>query len=347
MSPQITRKSSDDYKGSAAGAPEGILLDAAGQPAPRAGPLAQAVRTPFAVSHGVLPSATPPAPQGLVDLGPAAALRVTGPDRESWLQGVQTNDVRAAPEAGAFESLFLGGKGRIVAEAVTFRFRNELIVCTHASHLEVLHQHLDRLLIMEDAELSRAEGLHRLRYLPGERSPAAAGLGDAATPLALGYELLVTRPRALELLAALPDRPDPAQLEAFRIALGVPLFGRDFDETSTPLEAGLDRAISFSKGCYVGQEVVAMATYRGRVQWNLVRLEVEGPAPEPGLALDPKRGGKGRITSSAQVGGRALLLGTVHRDLIVPGTRVALESGREATVLGLPFGSRPGAGVCA
>jgi len=88
-----------------------------------------------------------------------------------------------------------------------------------------------------------------------------------------------------------------------------------------------------------------MATYRGRVAWNLVRLEVKGPAPVPGSKLSA--GGTGRVTSSTQVGGTALLLGYVHKELIVPGSAVQLEDGRTANVLGLPYASLPGAGVCA
>jgi folate-binding protein YgfZ len=134
-------------------------------------------------------------------------------------------------------------------------------------------------------------------------------------------------------------------MEAWRIAIGVPRWGAELDENTTPIEAGLDPLLSFSKGCYVGQEVVAMATYRGRVAWNLVRLQSEGQAPPPGARLGG--GGKGTVTSATQVGANAIFLGYVHKDLIVPGSAVAIEDGRTAMVLGLPFGSLPGAGVCA
>jgi hypothetical protein len=83
------------------------------------------------------------------------------------------------------------------------------------------------------------------------------------------------------------------------------------------------------------------------VAWNLVRLEVAGAAPARGSRIDPQRGAKGRVTSSTQVGGAGILLGYVHKELIAPGSAVALEDGRSARVLGLPFGSLPGAGVCA
>ncbi|TMA29973.1 MAG: hypothetical protein E6J88_06705 [Deltaproteobacteria bacterium] len=164
---------------------------------------------------------------------------------------------------------------------------------------------------------------------------------------ALGLELLLPEAEAQSLLESLRERPRPDQIEAWRIATGVPAWGAELSEETTPIEAGLDPVLSFAKGCYVGQEVVAMATYRGRVAWNLVRLEVEGEAPRPGLRIDPDRGAKGRVTSSTQVGARSPFLGWVHKELIVPGSRVKLEDGREATVLGLPYGSLPGAGVCA
>ena len=129
-----------------------------------------------------------------------------------------------------------------------------------------------------------------------------------------------------------------------------PLWGSELDEETTPLEGGLDRQISFSKGCYVGQEVVAMATFRGRVAWNLVRLQVAGKPPPPGARLDPSRpaqGKRGTLTSVTPVGDLAVMLGYVHKELIVPGSALALEDGRSAMVLGLPYGSLPGAGVCA
>jgi len=279
---------------------------------------------------------------GLEDLGPAAAVRVIGPERELWLQGMQTNDLAAAPLGGAVESAFLGGKGRLVAEGLLWRFADEVVVTTDPRRLEKLRAHLDKLLIMEDAELQDAPGLRRLRYFPGSVSPA---FDDEGFQGPLGFELLLSEARAQELLAAVPERPQG--IEAYRVALGVPRFGADLDEETTPIEAGLDRMISFGKGCYVGQEVVAMATYRGRVAWSLVRLEVAGAAPAIGSKLDPARGAKGRVTSAAQLGGVSLLLGYVHKESIVPGASVPLEDGRVARVLGLPFGSRPGGGVCA
>ena len=341
MSPQVTFKSNEDKAPQA-----GALVDSAGKPVQAAPRLAAAVAAAYAPSHGIAPSALPERPVGLEDLGPAAALRVIGPDREKWLQGMQSNDLAAAPYGGAVAGLFLGGKGRLVAEGLLWRRPDEVILTTEATRLAVLRAHLDRLLIMEDCELLEAPALRRLRYFASATPPdAPPHLAGSAQPL--GLELLLPEDEAQALLERLPQRPRPEAVEAWRIAIGVPRWGQDLDEETTPIEGGLDPMLSFSKGCYVGQEVVAMATYRGRVAWNLVRLEVEGSAPPAGARLDPQRGPKGRVTSATQVAGAAVLLGYVHKEFITPGSQVALEDGRHARVLGLPFGSLPGAGVCA
>jgi folate-binding protein YgfZ len=338
MSPQVTFKSNEDK------APE-AEVDSAGkrvEPAPR---LRDAVRAAYTPSHGTAPSATPQPPVGLEDLGPAAGVRVVGPDREKWLQGMQTNDLAAAPYGGAIATAFLAGKGRLVALALLWRRRDEVIVTTDPDRLEPLRAHLDKLLIMEDCEMQEAPGLRRLRYWPAETPPRSIPEHITGSAQPLGFELLLPEAEAQSLLETVRDRPRPDLVEAWRIAIGVPKWGAELDEETTPVEAGLDPLLSFSKGCYVGQEVVAMATYRGRVAWNLVRLEAAGAAPAPGSKLG--EGARGRVTSATQVGATALMLGYVHKELIVPGSAVQLGDGRTAAVLGLPYGSLPGAGVCA
>jgi folate-binding protein YgfZ len=338
MSPQVTFKSNEDR------AP-GSEVDSAGRPVEPAARLCDAVRAPYTPSHGSAPSSLPRPPVGLEDLGPAAAIRVVGPDREKWLQGMQSNDLAGAPFGGAIAGAFLGGKGRLVALGLLWRRRDEVIVTTDPDRLDALRAHLDKLLIMEDCELQEAPELRRLRYWPSDSPPGNVPEHILGSPQPLGFELLLPEAEAQSLLETLRDRPRPDLAEAFRVAAGIPRWGADLDEETTPIEGGLDPLLSFSKGCYVGQEVVAMATYRGRVAWNLVRLEVEGQAPPPGTKLGA--GGKGRVTSATQVGGTALLLGYVHKEQIVPGSEVPLEDGRTSRVLGLPFGSQPGAGVCA
>ena len=157
MSPQVTFKSNTETP--------------AEQTVARAPRLADAVCAPYTPSHGSAPSELPQQPVGLEDLGPAAALRVVGREREKWLQGMQSNDLAAAPFGGAVAGVFLGGKGRLVAEGLLWRLPEEVIVTAEPARFDALRTHLDKLLIMEDCEILAAKGLRRLRYWPSEAPP--------------------------------------------------------------------------------------------------------------------------------------------------------------------------------
>jgi folate-binding protein YgfZ len=138
---------------------------------------------------------------------------------------------------------------------------------------------------------------------------------------------------------------DHETAETLRIEAGRPLFGVDMDEETIPLEAGIeDRAISFSKGCYVGQEVIVRVTSRGhgRVARRLVGLTLDGPrVPPHGDPLFADEREIGRVTSATQSPtlGRPIALGYVHRDFTEPGTRVMVgrDGSAAAVVTPLPF----------
>ena len=123
---------------------------------------------------------------------------------------------------------------------------------------------------------------------------------------------------------------DPADAEAIRIEAGIPLFHRDMDEQTIPLEAGLEsRAISFSKGCYVGQEVVIRVLHRGhgRVARKLTGLVLEGDAPAAGASVRAADREIGHVTSAAMSPalGRPIALAYLHRDFLAPGTAVTVD----------------------
>jgi folate-binding protein YgfZ len=133
-------------------------------------------------------------------------------------------------------------------------------------------------------------------------------------------------------------------LEALRIEAGMPRFGIDMTEDTIPLEAGIEgRAISFTKGCYVGQEVIIRILHRGhgRVARRLVGLSLDGEdAPSPGSAVSAAGRDVGAITSAVFSPGlqRAIALGYVHRDASASGTSVTVgAAGTPATVTDLPF----------
>jgi len=168
----------------------------------------------------------------------------------------------------------------------------------------------------------------------------AAGTGEP------GFDLYVESARGGELRRALIEagaaEVDADTAEAIRIEAGVPLFHRDMDEETIPLEAGIEsRAISFSKGCYVGQEVIIRVLHRGhgRVARRLVGLRLEGDVvPPAGARIRAGDREIGEVTSSTRSPAlqTPIALGYVHRDFVEPGTKVTLD-GATAEVVTLPF----------
>jgi folate-binding protein YgfZ len=134
--------------------------------------------------------------------------------------------------------------------------------------------------------------------------------------------------RALVLVGAVSA--DPTVIEVARVESGYPLFGVDMTSDTIPLEAGIEsRAISLSKGCYVGQEVIIRVLHRGhgRVAKRLVALRVEGGVPVVGSRIFADDREIGAVTSavdSPRLG--AIALGYVHRDFVSPGTKVGVDT---------------------
>jgi len=168
----------------------------------------------------------------------------------------------------------------------------------------------------------------------------AAGTGEP------GFDLYVESARGGELRRALIEagaaEVDGDTAEAIRIEAGVPLFHRDMDEETIPLEAGIEsRAVSFSKGCYVGQEVIIRVLHRGhgRVARRLVGLRFQSDVvPPAGARIRTGDREIGEVTSSTRSPAlqAPIALGYVHRDFVEPGTKVAVE-GATAEVVTVPF----------
>jgi folate-binding protein YgfZ len=134
---------------------------------------------------------------------------------------------------------------------------------------------------------------------------------------------------------------DDAEFEERRIEAGTPRYGVDMGEDRLPIEAGINDAVSFDKGCYLGQEVIARATNLGHINRRLVGLVLDGDAPaDPGTKLaSASKPEAGWITSSARSRrlGKTIALGYVHRTLWDPGTQLTVADGRTATVAALPL----------
>jgi folate-binding protein YgfZ len=238
---------------------------------------------------------------------------VMGADRKTWLNGLVTIDVvKLAPGAATY-GLAVAQKGRILTDLVLVDDGERVLVVLPRSEVAALRAAFDRYLIMEDAlmdpdtdafQVSFVHGPESSTVLDAARSAGAkgglldvTGLGGAIVLAPAGVAPAVHA--KLESAAALGDY---AGWDALRHERGVPRFGVDFDGTMYPQEASLEkRAVSFDKGCYLGQEVVCMLEMRGHVKRKLVRVELEGGAsPAKGERVTTESGEAiGDVTSAA------------------------------------------------
>jgi tRNA-modifying protein YgfZ len=202
---------------------------------------------------------------------PRAFLRVAGPDAADYLQRMVSNDVEVLAVGEACDALLLTAKARVIAPLrVLRRGEEDFLVLTEPELGDTVRTQLLRTRFAAKAEIEPEE--HESWLVLG------------------GEEVLDDRPAG--------DEVGEEELERWRIEAGIPRWGREIDEQILPAEAGLDEThISFSKGCYPGQEPIARQRYRGKVNRKLRILDVEGDAtPGTELVLDGKT--VGRITSA-------------------------------------------------
>jgi tRNA-modifying protein YgfZ len=202
---------------------------------------------------------------------PRAFLRVAGPDAADYLQRMVSNDVESLAVGDACDALLLTAKARVIAPLrVLRRGEEDFLVLTEPELGDTVRTQLLRTRFAAKVEIEPEE--HESWLLLG------------------GEEVLDDRPAG--------DEVGEEELERWRIEAGIPRWGREIDEQILPAEAGLDEThISFSKGCYPGQEPIARQRYRGKVNRKLRVLDVEGDAiPGTELVLDGKT--VGRITSA-------------------------------------------------
>jgi folate-binding protein YgfZ len=220
------------------------------------------------------------------------------------------------------------------------------LVVVPAELVETLRAHLDHYLVMEDAEVAADTGAFEPWMLHGPRSGdvlaaarAAGAVGGNVDATGLGGAIvLAPTTHAGEVRAAIERAVhdtggvvgDAGGWEALRLERAVPRFGADFDEKTYPQEASLEKtAVSFDKGCYLGQEVVCMLELRGHVKRKLVPVVIDAPAPPPrGASVTDQDGAPvGEITSAAASPtlGKPVALAMLKRAVAEPGKRVFVD----------------------
>ena len=277
---------------------------------------------------------------GVIDLSARGRLSLRGADRVRFLQGMVTNDVEQLPVGGSLRAAMLTPKGRVVADMLVLKLEDSFLVTTDASLREKLREAFDRHIIMDEVTLEDVTDTTGEIAFYGARPLPVDGLWVVRAPL--GLHLVGERDacaRALASLVASGVAPlSDAAVEIMRVERGVARYGAEISEEVLPLEAGLDDAISHTKGCYVGQEPVARVTARGHVNKKIVGLVCAAPVEVGDVVAAPDRPDAGVVTSAVQSPalGKPIALAYLHRKLWEPGTRVTV-AGVDAEVAGLPL----------
>ena len=268
-----------------------------------------------------------------------AAMRVSGEDARSWLQGQITNDISRTAAGGAVYALAVDVRGKILADLTVVDRGDDFLVLVPADRRAALLEHFDGYIVMEEVDLEPIDDLTVLTAQGPAADAVTAGRPRHPSDRlgAGGFDVLAPSAEADATLAALIEAAtevgggevDQAAWELARLRRGVPRYGVDFGGAHYPQEAGLkERARSFLKGCYLGQEVVCMLENRGQLRRRLVRLEGDA-RPEIGAPIEVDGAAVGEITSALDdpAGGRVRALGYGKRAHAEPGAVVSTPVG--------------------
>lgn len=314
---------------------------------------------------------------GMIDRSDRGRLVVSGQDRAEYLQGLLSNDIVALKPGGGCYAAYLTPQGRMIADLLVYELGDLILLTMSLDVTATVLGKLDQFIFSEDVKLGDVtETFGQYAVIgPGAAKVVADGVtGVSADVLSAlddhgnvkglidgqpaiiarvidtgepGFDVFVERAQTetlkmkLQNAGAIPI--DAATADTVRIESGVPVFHRDMDEETIPLEAGIEgRAISLTKGCYVGQEVIIRVLHRGhgRVARKLVGLLIEGrSAPLAGAPIRSSGREIGHVTSAtiSSALDRPIALAYVQRDFVQPGTPVTVAEGIPAVVSALPF----------
>jgi folate-binding protein YgfZ len=303
---------------------------------------------------------------GFLDLSFRSRLCLTGADRVRFLHGQVTNDIKSLPPGAGCYAALATAKGKMESDLYIFRLSEELLLDFEPGLTERISGRLESFIVADDVQLTDVAPHYGLLSLQGPNAGAAAlalevfselpakplGFVSVTAPK-LGEVYLMNQPRlgtvgfdlfvpvaslgvvAERLLAAVNLGGCPAgwqALETARIEAGIPRFGQDMDETTLPLECGIEaRAVSYSKGCYIGQEIINRVHTHGHVTKELRSLRLADSLkalPDKGDKLFHAGKEAGYITSAAWSPALKanIALGYVRREANAPGTELTLRT---------------------
>jgi glycine cleavage system T protein len=314
---------------------------------------------------------------GLIDLSHRGLLQLTGADRFSFLQGMLSNDLLALKPFAGHYSTVLNQQGKVLADVRVLCAMNSLYLDFWESLKDKIVAHLNRYLVADEVEIADRSEEHAMLSLQGPQAEALLLrlAGPAELPKLIahhaminadgasicvvrashtgeeGFDLIIPKAALVNVAQRLTDIGKQFSaawigqeaLDTLRIEAGIPRYGTDFTEDNLLLETGLDDHVSFTKGCYLGQEIVERVRSRGHVNKRLSGLLIDGAIPaRHGDPIRVYEKPVGMITSSVYSPRlkRAIALGFIHRDHWEPGTPVTVDSGGgllPASVTELPF----------
>jgi aminomethyltransferase len=306
---------------------------------------------------------------GVYNLDHRAKIDLTGKDRVRWLNGMITNNVRDLAVGHGVYAFLLNPQGHILGDLIAYNHGEHILVETDQSQLDKILATFDHYIIMDDVEVAnisdklsaigltgpnaglalKAAGfevpeLKTLQIVDLPWQQANVSIVRGGNESFLSYEIWVAPElagsvhEALERAGGVPVGREA--LELYRIALGIPVYGKDIRERDLPQETEQQRALNFSKGCYIGQEIVERIRSRGAVHRKFTGFTVTGAAPAPGTKIQAQAKDVGEVTSSAVIpspdGERTVALGYIRREVGVPGKEIEI-AGSRAIVSELPF----------
>jgi folate-binding protein YgfZ len=306
---------------------------------------------------------------GVYGLNTRSKIRLTGNDRVRWLNGMVTNNVRDLAVGCGVYAFLLNPQGRILGDLYAYNRGDSIWLDTDETQVARILEIFDHYIIMDDVEVENISQRITGIGISGPKSPdvlRAAGIEEGEfqslefrdlqwkqIPLTLvrcehekrqSYEIWLAPEHAEQLRAGLVHSGaisvDDAALELYRVALGLPRYGQDVRERDLPQETEQTRALNFSKGCYVGQEIVERIRSRGAVHRGFTGFVFEGYPATPGTKVQIDGKDVGEITSSAAVplsgGVKNLGLGYIRREVTLSGKEV-VAGDTKAAVAELPF----------
>lgn len=291
---------------------------------------------------------------GVATRSEAGLLEITGKDRQRFLNAYITCEVKDLALGQTAYGFFTSPQGRILSDAVVLALEDRFWLEVGPGQEEAIASHLQKYILADRVEVRPLEGV-ALVTLVGPRADEILGTSPqggvkarkSARFGAPAWTLWTPAAEAESLVERLIEsgaRPVGTEaLEVLRTEAGIPRFGRDFGPDNFPQETGEEGAVSYTKGCYLGQEVVARIHYRGGVQKTLRGLVFErGTGPGPGVQLlyEGRQAGIATTVVQSITLDRAVGLGILHKRAAEPGTRLQMESIEqvgEVEVRELPF----------